>query len=581
CNKPTRLVATFVFSFIQNRISMKEIKEYDEDVKWIINNGDSTIFSFILELEYLYSNEQFVSDFSQLKQRYSDENFSLFLYKLWLFKGELIFNEDIKCVLLEGSVYLIKDLIKINYSYWLKDKEFIDTIINFSTDYEYDKISICVDFILEVWKSQETKELDDNLKWLFRYAENETLNEIIKQNKKQWLANEEFIDFIRKTYYFDKENFLFEVCMSSSKIEFNENIKWLFENAKIENIKLILKQKIGYQSDIIEKILLAHYPFNNIDFYKQKASISNWSGSFKQNYVQEQTNNREREFCKLFLTELEANVNILIKKNSIKKETHAATDLANFVFCPASYVINQSFYIDIQEQENIFIGIQEHEKQRLLSLSDSKKFENYKNVISFHIYSQFFNRILNSKCISQGHKDKNSVIYYSKKKKLSGIPDYIFQESSGHFAVEEKYTIKKYEELTDLYLNHKIQALVYLYGLDEFQFNEVFVIYWFVKKNDSGDYYVYNYRLFCLTKTKENEKLIVNVFNDLESVQNRVPYRFTPNQINYKKCIKCNYFPFCEHKKGHNMSVVLPALEDEHISDVNNNNSNISPSAIK
>jgi hypothetical protein len=721
-----RFSKNVVFSFLKTLISNKLTEEYDDDINWIINNGDDSIFPFILEFNYLYSNDQFISDFRQSKQRFTSENFILFLYSLWIFKGDLKFNEDIKWILHNGNVNTINKLIEINYSNWLKDIEFIATLREFNPyRCAYDKISIFEDFIFNVWNSSpgkreldenlkwlirndrietlnkivnqnkkqwlinqefidyirdtkvysnhhfqenflfevfmskngnktqtkeldknlkwliqnasietlnkiinqhkkqwlineefidyirettvnnnhhfneiflfdvymskneittQTKELDKNLKWLIRNARIETLNKIINQNKKQWLINEEFIDYIRETMFYDnnvfKENFLFEVCMSSIEIKFNENIKWLFQNTTIEKIKTILLEKIGYKSDIIAKIYLAHFPFNNIDFYEQKASISNWSWGFTYDYIHEQTNNRDKEFSKLFLKELEAKIKILIKRKSTKKETHAATDLANFVFCPASYVINQSFYIDIQEQENVFIGTQEHEKQRLLSLSDSKKLHSYRNEILLKNDSQFFNRIFNSKCISQGHSSENSVIYYSKKKKLSGIPDYIFQDSNGFFAVEEKYTIRKYEELTDLYSNHKIQALTYLYGLDEFQFNEVFVLYWFVKKNDSGDYYVYNYRLFCLTKTMENEKMIVNVFNVLESVQNRIPYSFTPNQINYKKCIKCNYFPYCEHKKGNNFSIVLPALQNEHNCD-KNNNLNITPTVIK
>ena len=115
--------------------------------------------------------------------------------------------------------------------------------------------------------------------------------------------------------------------------------------------------------------------------------------------------------------------------------------------------------------------------------------------------------------------------------------------------------------MTSLYENHKTQALAYLYGLSDFQFNEVFILYWFITKLNYNDTYdVYNYRIFKLTRTENNKNFIVNTFYKLESIQQRVPYSFPPQQINYKKCVNCSYFPYCENKKGSNAFVELLPL---------------------
>lgn len=575
----------FIYSFLIKKVFEKDVNVYTDDIKWIVTNGNSSIFTHILEFQPLYSNDQFIFDLRESKDRYGSENYSLFLYDFWIFKNDLRFNDDVKCILHNGSASLISRIIDINLNYWCHDDEFIAATRELRSQMgrkhessyfikntsgvivSNEKISVIETFIFNIWNAQEIKEFDENLKWIIANGNIETLISIINQDKNKWYSNHNFVDYIREISFYNdndfKVNFLFDVCLSTIEFKYTVNIKWLFENASLAKITDLLVKKADYHIEILEKIYKAFFPNNDVNYYLKKATTSEWSVGFKSNYIQEKKDKIDSDFTKLLLTEIEATEKNLIKKKSIKKETHAATDLANFVFCPVSYALNQTFYIDIQEQENVFIGTQEHEKQRLLSLSDNKKIEDHKHEIAFHNYYQDFNRIINATCISQGHKDKNSVVYYSKKKKLSGVPDYIFQDSNGCFAVEEKYTLKKYEELTELYLNHKIQALVYLYGLDEFQFNEVFVLYWFIKKDDYNDYHVYNYRLFRLTKTNENKKMIIDVFNTLESIQQRIPYLFTPNNINYRKCIRCNYFPYCEHKKGNNSNIVLSAVNAE------------------
>lgn len=577
-----------IYKFLLDKISNENIEDYNEDIKWTINHHywDSiynSLIKKILEFKGLYSNRQFVSDFRKSQNFHTPENFAIFLYNLWINKGKFKFNNDIKWILKEGPTNVIKEIIEINHSNWLNDIKFIKTLRNIEilSYNRYSKVYLFQNFIYDVWNSLEVKEFDENLKWLINnitaacenkkilygkyvFIEN-SIFKIIDENKQNLLVNKEFIDFIfeKKDYeYYKLKNFIvFETCMLKSELKLDRTVEWLFENANIDRIKKVLTYKAGYNTNIIEKIYSAYFPKNNIDYYIQEGGKKKWSTTF----IEDIENGINKKFKKLFLNEIEKAENKLTTKKNTRKETHSATDLANFVFCPVSYFINQKYHIDIQEQENVFVGAEEHQKQRLLSLSDRLKFNADSSKISFKENSEFFHRIKNSKCISQGHKDTNKVIYYSKTKKLSGIPDYIFQDNNGYFAVEEKYTFKKYEDVTDLYDSHKVQALAYLYGLDEFQFNEVFVLYWYLKKDNNENYNVYNYRLFQLTKSKENKEMIIKAFNNVESIQKRIPYSFPPNRINYNKCIRCNYFPFCEHKKGNDSYIELPPLSNDII----------------
>jgi hypothetical protein len=592
-DKVCRIDKNTIFNFLINKISSKKNIKYDDDIKWIVTNGNGPTFLKIIELKSLYSDRKFVSDIRKSKERYSSEDFAVFLYNLWIEKGRMSFNNDVKWILRNGSINIVRKIVEINNINWINNEGFVSATKKvylgirdfcFGNEQKKDILLIFEEFIYSVWRLNDIKLIDKNLRFLIVYGTIDIIKKIIKDDREKLLVNTEFIDLIIISYtkFEFKEDILIEACLLDTSYKYNKIVKWLFENCSVDKIKFLLNLKFGYDASIVDKIYSAFFPMNNIKYFKEKAEVSDWSYYFKKTYVKERETETNKKFKNLFLNEIEKRENKLTQKRNTRKETHAATDLANFVFCPASYVINQKYNIDIQEQENVFIGNTEHEKLRLLRLnlhdriiSEEEKQrlmrlygrhfvsgvdDNYK--MSFKKDNEFFHKIKNSKCISQGHKDNDKAIYYSKTKKLSGIPDYIFQDNNKYFAVEEKYTFKKHEDLTELYDSHKVQALAYLYGLDEFQFNEVYVLYWYIKKIGTNDnYYVYNYRLFKLIKSKENKEIIINAFNNVESIQKRIPYPFPPNRINYNKCVRCNYFPFCEHKKGSVSYVNLPALK--------------------
>lgn len=428
-----------------------------------------------------------------------------------------------------------------------------------------DKISILKDFIFKVWNLKEPKGYDSNFEWLISNGYSNILFRYVNTYKQYWLADEAFCDFLRNVHFYDitnfKENFLLEACLLKKEFEFDKNMEWIIRNGSLVNIKKLLVHNFAYPEEVLEKIYTALFPLNKRNTIIR---IANESESAKR--IINMINN---EFSELFIKECQILISDLTKRESSKKETHAATDLASFTFCPASYAICQTYTIDIREQETIYTGNQEHERQRLLNLSNKHIIiERQREIISpnFHID---FKRILNAECVSQGHGTTNPTVYYTRKKKLAGIPDYIFQDNNGCFAVEEKYTTKKYEEFTDYYDNHKIQALVYLYLYEsnKYKFDEVYLLYWFIRKDDYGQYNVYNYKLFKFIRTDDNGEQILNVFEKLESIQSRVPYPFPPSEINYRKCIKCSYFPFCKYKKGNDHFIELTP-----ISNTNNQN---------
>lgn len=556
----------FLFAIWQS----KEIFEFDEMVKWLLDKGSVEILEklILINIENWVKDKKFIDYI--LNKNYSETGETIkekFLLGVCESKEEVIFDETVKWLLDNGSTPILEKLILINKENWVKNNIFVDYVLkkdyyscpHYYSDihiqcYYYDyygsakKQAIQEFFLIDVCESKEEIIFDEIVKWLLNKGSAQILEKLIMLNKENWIKDEVFIDYILNMYYYDdtkltiKEDFLLSVYKSNSRVLIETIEKWFCEESSFEGFKKFVSFRLSYSVNILAQIYASFYPKNDIKYFEKKDCSSE--------FIRDRNNEMIQSFRKLFIDELTLLKNGAIqKKKVIKKETHAATDLASFAFCPASYAINQMYYIDISEEENVFVGTKEHEKQRLLGFNDRNAIVEKRNTIRTPIDADF-RRILWAECLSQGHGNTQATVYYSPHKKIVGVPDYIFRDKDGNFAVEEKYTFKKYENITALYLNHKIQALAYLYGLAEWKFNEVYVIYWFMEKKSNDDIEVCGYRLFKVTKNETNKQQILNVFNQVEALQNDISYNFTANQINYNKCTKCNYFPYCEYKKG-------------------------------
>lgn len=403
-------------------------------------------------------------------------------------------------------------------------------------------------YIYNTWREKHYGEYEKYAKWIVINSSMTYYNLLIQSNKNVF-SNIEFINDLRisenRGLEYKKE-VIYKIYYEDGFCKYDDNLKWLIENLQIDKLKNVINIALGYSNDIIYSIYKAFFPHQNTSFFKK------WGV--------EMENERLLNFKKLFIQEFEVKSNNLIKiKNTVKKITHSATDLANFTFCPASYAINQTYEVDFSEQENVFIGTQEHQKQRLIGLHDKEKWKSYKNNEKYANFYNDFERIINAEVVTQGHKDDKPKIYYSKNKKIASIPDYIFKDNKGYFVVEEKYTFKQQDKITNVYQNHKMQALAYLYGIADFDFDEAYLVYWFVVKCDNN-YKIDSYKIFKIYKNEENKKILIDTFQSLEKLQNREEIPFDNQNINYKKCIKCNYFPYCEYKKGDKNFIKLPDI---------------------
>jgi len=242
----------------------------------------------------------------------------------------------------------------------------------------------------------------------------------------------------------------------------------------------------------------------------------------------------------------------------------AVTDLSAFAFCPASYVIAETF--EIEETERMLEGEELHGKRFLQNFLLNLRNKRIRQIeqsrleggkAEKYLYRGSLGDLLNSRLVFAGHETKKREAFYSKNKTLAGIPDYIFERpDKTNFVVEEKHTWRQ-EEISSPFPNHLIQILAYVYGLESLQLSYGYVIYfhwcWF-----KGSLSTSKVKTFRVTKSTSTKKQLVEIFQNVRSLKNGVPAHFDPATLNTEKCFGCSVRALCKHKSGRHDILQFP-----------------------
>jgi hypothetical protein len=255
------------------------------------------------------------------------------------------------------------------------------------------------------------------------------------------------------------------------------------------------------------------------------------------------------------------------------------TDLSAFVFCPVSYAIKKTF--DLPKLPQVKAGLELHTQNNLekflsnLYLTIKSSDFNKSTLLGVNLFQD----LLNSKIIFRGHKYDTNKPFFSLKRKLAGIPDYIFQREDGsYFVVEEKYTRRCSREIIAPWKSDIIQVLGYIYGLQEFKFTNGYVIYFpwsyefggqdldrlpFENENHDEDVKIVvgQPKIFDVAKTESGKDAIINVYLSVVQFNENKIYPFDPNTINVIKCLNCSARFYCRHKAGFEDVIFLPYPE--------------------
>ncbi len=312
------------------------------------------------------------------------------------------------------------------------------------------------------------------------------------------------------------------------------------------------------------------HPFSNeSEDDKEKNKILSWArdvlydiiseGNFKSNRKPRPDNIQEGIYHKTisdFLLEFS-------KQNYV-----TATDISNYVFCPASLSISKSFSEHEKSKEAV-IGTELHEQNRLVSYAIGDKNEvqvqfsdnTLKEEIRTKQNEFFFNDLRNSSILYVGHGNNSKKYFMSSKGKFVGQPDYVFTNADGqNFIVEEKFRPLN-KEIISPQITHKAQLNSYIMGLDEFKTDYGYLVYWHY---ESVKYkrIVKKCTVFRIDKSAGEQTAIRKVYSEVLKLNAGYVIDFDTSQLDARKCVKCAVCQFCGHKTGRFKSVSLPYNSD-------------------
>ena len=288
--------------------------------------------------------------------------------------------------------------------------------------------------------------------------------------------------------------------------------------------------------------------------------------------------------------------------NIKQRKQITASDISDFIFCPASFSIKNTY--EVPSTEKMQSGTNLHEQKYLEKyilnlinkklnydlipkslfneLQEGKNLEKFSNLKEKYqknnrkyfneISKGFYSDLLKSKIIFRGHKNedlkpkskkksfqeliKMNKIFSTKDGSIVGIPDYIFKRENGEkFILEEKHTWQ--EKVNNIFENHEMQALSYMNMIEHNHKNLIsgYVIY-FTWGYFKGKISSKEAKLYKVDSSSEKQKKLKNTINNLNSFIKSGEMKFAKQSI--EKCIGCTARVFCNHINGDIDKVTFP-----------------------
>jgi len=252
---------------------------------------------------------------------------------------------------------------------------------------------------------------------------------------------------------------------------------------------------------------------------------------------------------------------------SIKKQQPkhiAVTNLSTFTFCPASYVISETYIIEKTEQ--MLEGGELHNKRFLSNFLHNLRNKRLRQIAESklkgtdadkYLYRGTYGDLLESKITFEGHLADSDKIFYSDNYKLAGVPDYIYERPDNRkFVVEEKHTWRR-EKINKPFKNHVVQVSGYLHGIKSLNLSYGYVVYfhwgWFRNKLSTTDIEIHK-----VDKDNSEKNLLIDIYKSVRSLKRGESMDFDIDRLNTEKCFGCSVRALCRHKNGKHKKLQYP-----------------------
>lgn len=267
-----------------------------------------------------------------------------------------------------------------------------------------------------------------------------------------------------------------------------------------------------------------------------------------------------------------------LKKNKTIKYVRSsnklisASDIANFIFCPASFSIGGTY--QLPRNRLLEVGHKLHEKHQLNNLELETSFDDsfFMELLGFvpeektikaayinHENEFFFDDLKNSELIFIGHDGlRKRESFKNYEDGVVGQPDYIYKNKEGEiYVVEEKFRWRDWGASNFFFENHKAQLATYICFLKEFDIKYGYLLYWtydFVGAEISYK----ECRVLKITRGEKVEKYIQKKKKELYDFIANGNRLFDTDSLNPKKCANCSHTMLCGHKTKRFKKITYP-----------------------
>ena len=282
------------------------------------------------------------------------------------------------------------------------------------------------------------------------------------------------------------------------------------------------------------------------------------------------------------------------KKKIVKKynpnKTMSVSDLSQYLFCPVSYAINETYEIETNDtwEKDEWVGNRRNfiDRHRLFDKHKNydKAFDDSDIIISDDLKKDF-DYIFKSKIMVDNVSKNLLQLFTDSQKSIVGAPDYILKSNDGtNYVVTEKFSGIYSADSKTPFDSDLIKHYAYLEKFDRMDLDFGYFITWYWELIDvetntgriKKKIKITSYRIVKIERNNANSSKLNETLKRVKEFKRTNSMLVDADRISYaNKCFSCSVFNYCNHKTGKFDQINLPyELTELKIIEKNRNEKN-------
>lgn len=278
-------------------------------------------------------------------------------------------------------------------------------------------------------------------------------------------------------------------------------------------------------------------------------------------------------YIKNFQEEFELREKKNFKKIYNPNKTISVSNLSQYLFCPVSFAINETYEIDANDtwEKDEWLGNRRNysDRHRLFNQNQEyqKAFDDTDILVSDELKNDF-GHLFKSKILVDNVSKHLLQLFTDSHKSIVGAPDYILENSNGNkIVLTEKFSSIHSADSQTPFDSDLVKHFAYLEKFDQTNLDFGYFITWYwelidietntgrVKKKIK----ITSYRLVKVERNNSNSNKLNNALNRVKSIKSSKSMLIDADKISYaNKCFNCSVFSYCNHKTGKYDQINLP-----------------------